>query len=123
MQACVSPVWDTALMSIGISDCGLWKDSREVTKALEWVQRKQSLGFEGDWRVYSPQTRPGGFAFEYFNTWYPDVDDTAAVILAILKHDENSAGSSCILDAVEWVLGMQNKDGGWVSRTLFLGGS
>ena len=122
VQACVSPVWDTALMSIGMSDCGLWKDSRDVMKALDWIQQKQLLGYEGDWRVYSPQTRSGGWSFEYFNTWYPDLDDTAAVILAILKYDLNRAGSSCILDAVEWVLGMQSKDGGWVSRMLSLGG-
>lgn len=121
VQACVSPVWDTALMSIGLSDCGLVKDSRDLTRAIEWVQSKQLLGFEGDWRVYSPTTRSGGFSFEYFNSWYPDVDDTAAVILAFLKEDVNRAGSSCVLDAVEWVLGMQNKDGGWVSKMLFLG--
>lgn len=118
VQACVSPIWDTVLMSIGMTDSGLLKDSRDITnitKAIDWVQQRQSLGYEGDWRVYSPQTRSGGWAFEYFNTWYPDVDDTAAVILAFLKHDVNRAGSSCMLDAVEWVLGMQNKDGGWVS--------
>lgn len=119
IQACVSPVWDTALMIIGISDCGLLKDTEDMKKAIEWVQHKQLLGLEGDWRVYSPQTRSGGFSFEYFNTWYPDVDDTAAVILAFLKDDVNRAGSSSVLDAVEWVLGMQNSDGGWVSIKPF----
>ena len=112
IQACVSPVWDTALMVIGLSDCGL---NQDMNKAIEWVQHKQLLGLEGDWRVYSPQTRSGGFSFEYYNTWYPDVDDTAAVILAFLKDDVNRAGSTSVLDAVEWVLGMQNSDGGWVS--------
>ena len=123
MQACVSPVWDTALMIIGISDCGMLKDTEDMRKAVEWVQHKQLLGLEGDWRVYSPQTRSGGWSFEYSNTWYPDVDDTAAVILAFLKHDVNRAGSSCVLDAVEWILGMQNSDGGWVSMVVSLGDS
>ena len=118
IQACVSPVWDTALMIIGISDSGLLKDTEEMKKAVEWMQHKQLLGLEGDWRVYSPGTRSGGFSFEYHNTWYPDVDDTAAVILAFIKHDINRAGSNSVLDAVEWVLGMQNRDGGWVSISL-----
>ena len=115
IQACVSPIWDSVLMSIGISDSGVLGSTQRIKKAIEWVQDRQLLGFQGDWRVYSTQTRPGGFSFEYFNSWYPDVDDTAAVIIAFLKQDPNRAGSSCILDAVEWVLGMQNKDGGWVS--------
>lgn len=121
IQSCVSPVWDSVLMSIGISDSGELGCNSNSNRALEWVQNRQLLGPEGDWRIYCPQTRPGGFSFEYYNAWYPDVDDTAAVILAFLKQDPSSAGSSCILDAVEWVLGMQNRDGGWVSsRVPFL---
>ena len=58
----------------------------EVGRALTWVRSHQLLGSEGDWRVYRPNIRPGGFSFEYFNAWYPDVDDTAAAVITFLKH-------------------------------------
>ena len=120
LQACVGPVWDTALMSIGLSDSGVLGSIQKMTKAVQWVQDRQLLNSYGDWRVYSPNTRPGGFSFEYFNSWYPDLDDTAVVILAFLKQDPSRASSSCVLDAIEWILGMQNKDGGWVSAQVFI---
>ena len=113
VQACVSPVWDTILMTIGLCDAGLRADSDILKTAVNWIQARQLLGPEGDWRVYSSQQIPGGFSFEYFNSWYPDVDDTTAAILAFLKQDSESARSSCVMQATLWVLGMQNRDGGW----------
>lgn len=63
--------------------------------------------------IYNPGLVPGGYAFEYFNSWYPDVDNTAVAVLAFIKHDPQSVNLSCVAQAVEWMLGMQNLDGGW----------
>ena len=115
MQACVSPVWDTVLMSIGLCDGGLPGSDDRLVRAVNWIKDRQLLGPEGDWRIYQPTIAAGGFSFEYYNTWYPDVDDTAAVIIALLKQDPNSASSRHLITAVDWSLGMQNKDGGWAA--------
>ena len=114
MQACVSPVWDTALSTISLCDARM-SSHPGIKLATSWLQHQQITGPEGDWRIYSPQITAGGFCFEYFNKWYPDVDDTAAVILAFLKADPQSACMTHVLRAVEWVLGMQNHDGGWAA--------
>lgn len=119
IQACVSPVWDTVLTTIALCDAGLLSQTNEhLTRAVDWIKDRQLLGREGDWRVYNPRLAPGGFSFEYFNTWYPDVDDTAAAILSFIKQDPGSAGSPCIAKAIEWVLGMQNCDGGFAAFDL-----
>ena len=115
MQSCVSPVWDTVLMSIGLCDAGLPSADDRLLKTIDWIKNHQLLGPEGDWRIYQPNINPGGFSFEYHNTWYPDVDDTAVVIIAFLKQDPSSALSTHLIKAVEWILGMQNKDGGWAA--------
>ena len=115
IQVCLSPVWDTALTIIALCDAGLPTSHAKIKTATTWLQARQLLGSEGDWRVYSPSTPPGGFSFEYHNTWYPDIDDTAAVILASLKQDPESALSPHVLRATEWILGMQNTDGGWAA--------
>lgn len=115
IQACVSPVWDTILMGIGLCDAGIPGIDAHLVKAVHWIKNHQLLGPEGDWRIYQPNVSPGGFSFEYHNTWYPDVDDTAAAILAFLKQDPTSASSTHVMTAVEWVLCMQNKDGGWAA--------
>lgn len=116
IQACVSPVWDTVLMAHGLAAADILKDERAIEirhQALRWVRQRQLLGSQGDWRTYRPNTTAGGFSFEYFNTWYPDIDDTAAAIIAFLKDDPKSITSECVLDAVKWVLGMQCKNGSW----------
>jgi squalene-hopene/tetraprenyl-beta-curcumene cyclase len=113
VQACVSPVWDTALALVGLIDCKTKRDRLQT--AVEWLNHHQITANYGDWKVYRPNVTPGGWSFEYYNTWYPDVDDTAAVMLAILKQDPKSAISETIRAASEWVLGMQNKDGGWAA--------
>lgn len=115
MQSCVSLVWDTVLMSIGLCDAGLCGNDEGLVKAVNWIKDRQLLGQEGDWRIYRPNITAGGFSFEYHNTWYPDVDDTAAAIIAFLKQDPTSASSTHLIKAVEWSLGMQNKDGGWAA--------
>ena len=115
VQVCVSPVWDTLLMITGLCDAGLPKDDERIIKAVVWIKDHQLLGPEGDWRIYQPNLSPGGFSFEYHNTWYPDIDDTAAAVIAFLKQDPNSASSTHVIAAVSWILGMQNKDGGWAA--------
>ena len=115
IQACVSPVWDTVLMSIGLSDAGVSLSNDHLKRAISWTKSRQLLGPEGDWRIYRPNIPPGGFSFEYFNAWFPDVDDTAAALLAFVKHDTSSVSSPCVIQAAEWSLGMQNPDGGWAA--------
>ncbi|KXG54402.1 Terpenoid cyclases/protein prenyltransferase alpha-alpha toroid [Penicillium griseofulvum] len=114
IQACVSPVWDTALMTIGFCDA-MSPNQQAIDKALKWIRARQLLEPRGDWRVYRPQLAPGGFSFEYENSWYPDVDDTAAIILAQVKDDSGSIGSDSVIAAATWILGMQNPDGGWAA--------
>jgi squalene-hopene/tetraprenyl-beta-curcumene cyclase len=115
IQACVSPVWDTALSSICLIDSGVSQDSTQLKGATHWLRKKQILVNYGDWKVYRPKVRPGGWSFEHFNSWYPDVDDTAAVVLALLKQNPKAAGEESVFRAIEWTLGMQNKDGGWAA--------
>jgi squalene-hopene/tetraprenyl-beta-curcumene cyclase len=104
IQACVSPTWYTILMSIAL--CGASFTSfppsshtekcKKLQNATDWIQNRQlTTQPYGDWRVYSPNkaAQGGGFSFEYFNTWYPDVDDTAAAIIAFLKHASSSSSS------------------------------
>jgi squalene-hopene/tetraprenyl-beta-curcumene cyclase len=89
-------------------------DSR-LKGAVEWVYQKQLLVDYGDWKVYRPELEGGGWSFEYENSWYPDIDDTAAVLLALLKQDRNAAYDWRAQRAVRWIIGMQNRDGGWAA--------
>ncbi|HYL99686.1 MAG TPA: squalene--hopene cyclase, partial [Blastocatellia bacterium] len=79
IQPCVSPIWDTALAIIGLVDSGMHPDATQIREAAEWLLSKQILRY-GDWSVKNKKGRPGGWAFEFFNDNYPDVDDTAAVV-------------------------------------------
>ncbi|KAB8260699.1 hypothetical protein BDV32DRAFT_158615 [Aspergillus pseudonomiae] len=114
VQPCVSPVWDTTLMSIALCDAGS-PDQQIVDRAIQWIRDRQLLVPHGDWRVYRPHLAPGGFSFEYTNSHYPDIDDTAAIILAQVKHDARSCHSPSVTAAATWILGMQNPDGGWAA--------
>lgn len=115
VQACVSPVWDTALTSIALCDAQVPASDPRLVLAMSWVRARQLLGPQGDWRIYCPQATAGGFSFEYYNSWYPDIDDTAAIIIAFLKQNPQSASSTHVSRAVEWILGMRNSDGGWAA--------
>ncbi|KIY45656.1 squalene cyclase [Fistulina hepatica ATCC 64428] len=115
MQACVSPVWDTLLMTTALCDAGVRVQDERLCQAVRWVQARQVFGPEGDWRIFRPHMTGGGFSFEYCNNWYPDVDDTAEAVLTFLKQDPRSVGSASVIVAVGWILGMQNKDGGWAA--------
>jgi squalene-hopene/tetraprenyl-beta-curcumene cyclase len=113
LQASVSPIWDTALMTVGLCDAGVQADSELLTNAMNWVKHRQILKTDGDWKVYRPHLAPGGFCFQYFNRLCPDLDDTAAVILGILKQDRLAVTSTSVIRATEFLLGLQNSDGGW----------
>src|SRR5437588_847417 len=91
---------------------GCWSGRRS---RATWVLDRQLKVEYGDWRVYRPRLVSGGWSFEYGNSWYPDIDDTAAVILALLKQDPSRATTDALLRAVRWTLGMQNRDGGWAA--------
>ncbi|KNG83300.1 putative squalene-hopene-cyclase [Aspergillus nomiae NRRL 13137] len=114
VQPCVSPVWDTTLMSIALCDAAS-PNQQIVDRAIQWIRDRQLLEPCGDWRVYRPHLAPGGFSFEYTNSHYPDIDDTAAIILAQVKHDARSCHSPSVIAAATWILGMQNPDGGWAA--------
>lgn len=115
LQACVSPVWDTVLMTRALCDAGA-AGRPCVARAVAWIQARQLLGPEGDWRVLRPALAPGGFSFEYHNAWYPDADDTAAAVLALVDAGAGDAGAAATMArAVAWLCGMQNRDGGWAA--------
>ena len=112
IEPCQSPVWDTILMMIGLLDTGY---EPSLDQPRDWITKLQVLEDYGDWKVYNPKGRPGGWSFEYCNTWYPDVDDTAAIIIGLLKHDPSSRSGVVVQRAVEWMVSMQNADGGWAA--------
>ncbi len=115
IEACQSPVWDSALSLIGLADSGHDGRDPRLVAVRRWMEQKQILEDHGDWRVYNRRGEPGGWSFEHVNTWYPDVDDTAAVLLAFLKGDPPCRGEGVIRRAVDWMLSMQNRDGGWAA--------
>jgi squalene-hopene/tetraprenyl-beta-curcumene cyclase len=113
LQSCISPVWDTVLMVRGLIDVGFDKADERIHEAVKWIKSKQILEETGDWRIFTGSVEAGGFSFEYNNKWYPDVDDTAAAILAVITHDPVAVGSTTVSKAARWICGMQNRDGGW----------
>jgi squalene-hopene/tetraprenyl-beta-curcumene cyclase len=115
IEACQSPVWDTILSMIGLLDSGLDPPDPRLAAARRWIEARQLTGDWGDWKVYDPHGVPGGWSFEYANSWYPDVDDTAAVVVGFLKQDPGSRGSEPVRRAAAWMLSMQNRDGGWAA--------
>jgi squalene-hopene/tetraprenyl-beta-curcumene cyclase len=119
-QPCVSPVWDTALIAHALLELG---DQASVTAAgrgLEWLKPLQVLEVKGDWAERRPDVRPGGWAFQYANPHYPDLDDTAVVVMAMDRAQKEhglAAGVPVSDEAIargrEWVEGLQSRDGGW----------
>jgi squalene-hopene/tetraprenyl-beta-curcumene cyclase len=115
-QPCVSPIWDTALTCHGLLEAGGDQAVAQVRKSLEWLAPKQILDVKGDWIARRPDVRPGGWAFQYANPHYPDVDDTAVVVMAMDRAQSLDAQSdfrTSIAVAREWILGMQSKNGAW----------
>ena len=111
-QPCVSPVWDTCLAAQAMIEAG--DRQQAVTGALDWLVTKQLDKEPGDWRELRPQLAGGGWAFQYSNYYYPDLDDTAMVGWAMCLHDKKKYAHS-ITRAAIWLAGMQSKDGGFAS--------
>lgn len=117
IEACQSPVWDTALAMVALHDAGLEPHDPILTDAAEWLLR-QEIRHHGDWAVIRPHLPPGGWAFEFANVNYPDTDDTAEVVLALRRAATSSPTGTAARDAacargVAWLEGMQCRDGGW----------
>lgn len=113
-QPCVSPVWDTALTCLTLQEVDGGHRRPEVLDALHWLKGKQLLDDPGDWREYRPHLRGGGWCFEFQNSHYPDLDDTAPVAIAMHQSQDETFQES-IQRAAEWVVGMQSKNGGFSS--------
>jgi squalene-hopene/tetraprenyl-beta-curcumene cyclase len=113
LEACQSPVWDTCLALTALLDAGYPTDDPAVRQATEWLLAEE-IRVPGDWTVRR-RLEPAGWAFEFANDGYPDVDDTAEVVLALRRtHDDVVPGvTSAIRRGVLWCVGMQSKDGGW----------
>lgn len=114
MQPCVSPVWDTCIAMVALEEAGLPPDHPALVKAADWILSKQVLG-PGDWQVKNRDAEPGGWAFEFRNDFYPDVDDTAFVLMALqrVKYPEPARMEAAMRRGIQWLLSMQNRDGGW----------
>ena len=111
-QPCLSPVWDTCLAYHALLESGLDGQGGPLGKAGEWLRGRQILDTVGDWKANRDQLRPGGWAFQYWNDFYPDVDDTAVVIMALHRADP-VANKEAIERGAEWIIGMQSRNGGW----------
>ena len=110
-QPCVSPVWDTGLSAHALLETGDRDDPR-LKGLLDWLLDRQILDHRGDWKVRRPHVRPGGWAFQYANPDYPDVDDTAVVAMAMHRQGDPRYAEA-IERACEWIVGMQSANGGW----------
>ena len=111
-QPCVSPIWDTALAAHALLEAGTPADDQRIIEACDWLAERQILEVAGDWAINNPGLEPGGWAFQYANDYYPDVDDTAVV--GMLLHRVDAARYGKAIDrAVTWIEGMQSTNGGW----------
>lgn len=114
IQACVSPLWDTCLAMIGLLDSGLAPDHPALVKAGQWLLKEQVLT-GGDWQVKARGVPAGGWSFEFHNDIYPDLDDTAEIVMALdrVRMPSEAERRRAIARAVDWTLGMQSRNGGW----------
>jgi squalene-hopene/tetraprenyl-beta-curcumene cyclase len=117
-QPCVSPVWDTALVAHAMLEAGGELAKTAAKAGLDWLVPRQVLDVKGDWAEQRSDVRPGGWAFQYNNAHYPDLDDTAVVAMAMDREQATSSAhpyDPALARAREWVLGLQSKDGGWAA--------
>jgi squalene-hopene/tetraprenyl-beta-curcumene cyclase len=115
-QPCVSPIWDTGLVSHALLEVGTQRASAQAKKGLDWLVPYQILDVRGDWIARRPALRPGGWAFQYVNPYYPDVDDTAVVAM-VMDRIQKEVGHEDLRKplerAREWIVGMQSDNGAW----------
>ena len=119
VQPCVSPVWDTAWCLRALGESGLAADDPALVKAGEWLLDKQILDY-GDWAVKNKDVTPGGWAFEYDNRFYPDLDDSAVVVMGLsqIKLPNEAKKQQAVARCLNWMASMQCKPGGWAAFDL-----
>jgi squalene-hopene/tetraprenyl-beta-curcumene cyclase len=110
-QPCLSPVWDTALAAHALLEVG-GAATDQAARGLDWLVERQVLDVVGDWAARRPDVRPGGWPFQYANPHYPDLDDTAVVVMALDRCDRERYRPA-IERGTEWILGLQSRNGGW----------
>lgn len=116
-QPCVSPNWDTALGAKALLDSGLSGDHPAIRDASKWLIDHQIFK-KGDWSIKRPKLEPGGWAFEFYNDWFPDVDDSAVILMVLaetLDEGDSAARERALRTGANWVMGMQSKDGGFAA--------
>lgn len=116
MQPCVSPVWDTSIAMHALRYT-LPSNTSAIQKGLDWLSNKQLIGVKGDWSLSRPGLKGGGWAFQYNNPFYPDLDDTAMCAWAMTAIDEVRYQKN-IKAALDWLLGMQSKEGGFAAFSI-----
>ena len=119
VQACLSPVWDTCLALLGLLDSGIPADHPAVQRATRWLLVEE-IRVEGDWAVRAPGVEPSGWAFEFENDLYPDIDDSSIVIMDLERARlDDGVGEfqrkEAVDRGVEWILAMQSANGGWAA--------
>lgn len=119
LQACTSPVWDTLLTQLAYLDCGVGLANEEFARSIEWMLGQQ-IRSVGDWKMKSPELEPGGWAFEYENDYYPDIDDAAVamIVLARLSPEDPHLArrvKESLERATQWVVGMRSSNGAWAA--------
>ncbi|MDD2899097.1 MAG: squalene--hopene cyclase [Desulfuromonadaceae bacterium] len=114
LQSCVSPVWDTALVLVAMQEAGVPVDHPALVKSAQWLLDRE-VRCKGDWQVKSPELEPGGWAFEFLNDHYPDVDDSGFVMISLkdIKVRDKKHKDQAIARGIAWCLGMQSENGGW----------
>jgi squalene-hopene/tetraprenyl-beta-curcumene cyclase len=117
-QPCVSPVWDTALAAHAMFEVGDQASAEAALAGLEWLKGRQVLDIKGDWAEQRPDVRPGGWGFQYNNAYYPDLDDTAVVVMALDRARDRLGAEGydeAIARGAEWTAGLQSRNGGWAA--------
>ncbi|MEQ8718582.1 MAG: squalene--hopene cyclase [Acidimicrobiales bacterium] len=116
IECCQSPVWDTALSVVALADADIAPDHPAMVRAADWLLDEE-VGVAGDWAVRRPDLAPGGWAFEFDNDNYPDLDDTAEVVLALdrVSHNDPVRAAGAVRRGVAWAQGMQSRDGGYAA--------
>ena len=114
LEACQSPVWDTAYAIQALADAGVSPTSESLVRAVDWLLT-QEVRVKGDWAIRRPELTPSGWAFEFANVNYPDIDDTAEVVLALRRvlHPDPQKVESAVARSVRWMIGMRSKSGAW----------
>ncbi len=114
-QACVSPTWDTGLAVLALREAGLAPEDPSLVTAGKWLMDQQVLRASGDWAVRRGNVKPGGWPFEFYNDNYPDVDDTAIVLMALnqVRLPDEKGRKRALTKGFRWMVKLQSRNGGW----------